>query len=259
MPRYRHEATLDFPVTPAPTRGQTKGEHILETLQSFAQATPAGTLLPSERALADHFHVSRMTVRGAVDELESKGFARRVPGRGTFVNHPQLTHSETFRSFSDDMRLRGLEPGSIGYSASTRRATRSIAASLGVEVGAETLHIERVRTADGEPMALERTNVSLDRFPGLRSQMSADQSLYDIIQRVYGIRLESARQRVSIARLSASDAAKLAVAEGEPAFLVERTALDNMGRVVEFGRSLYRGDRYAIEMHVGTPDSQPLT
>jgi GntR family transcriptional regulator len=248
--------TLDSVAAKLPASGQTKGERILETLQAFAQASPAGALLPSERALAEHFRVSRMTVRGAIDDLESKGFARRVPGRGTFVDHPQLTHSETFRSFSDDMRLRGLEPGAVGYRASTRGATRSVAAALGVEIGAETLHIERVRTADGEPMAIERTNVSLDLFPGLRSQMSADKSLYDIIQTVYGVRLESALQRVSIARLTATDAAKLAVSEGDPAFLVERTALDNMGRVVEFGRSLYRGDRYAIEMHVGAPNSQ---
>ncbi|MFC7485944.1 GntR family transcriptional regulator [Knoellia sp. CPCC 206453] len=255
MPRHRHEVTVDSLAAQPPKHGQTKGEHILEALQATAQATPAGSLLPSERALADHFRVSRMTVRGAVDELASKGFATRVPGRGTFVKHPQLTHSETFRSFSDDMRLRGLEPGSLGYRSSTRGATQAIATALGVEPGSEILHIERVRTADGEPMALERTNVSLDRFPGLRAQMSADESLYGLIQRLYGIRLESARQRVSISRLSARDATKLAVAEGDPAFLVERTALDNMGRVVEFGRSLYRGDRYAIEMHVGAASS----
>ena len=39
----------------------------------------------------------------------------------------------------------------------------------------------------------------------------------------------------------------------EPAFLVEQVAVDNMGNVVEYGRSLYRGDRYVIQMHVSRP------
>ncbi|NUR89323.1 MAG: UTRA domain-containing protein, partial [Nonomuraea sp.] len=71
-------------------------------------------------------------------------------------------------------------------------------------------------------------------------------------------RLRAAEQTVSIARLSPAEARRLLVPEYDPALLVERTATDPMGRVVEFGRSLYRGDRYAIHLHVSRSDDDPV-
>lgn len=250
MARRRHEDVGGAILAHLPSDGGSKGEQIVAALTAFAQQSEAGTLLPSERVLAEVLNVARMTVRGAIDDLEAKGFVKRVPGRGTFVAHPQLTHSEMFRSFSEDMRLRGMVPGASAYRATVRKASRAVAAALRIEPGSQVVHIERVRTADGVPMALERTNVPASLFPGLASRMDAGQSLYELIQTAYGVRLESALQRVSISILTAREAALLEAEEGAPAFLVERTALDNMGRVIEFGRSLYRADRYVIEMHV---------
>jgi GntR family transcriptional regulator len=230
-----------------------KGEHIKDVLTSLVHESRDGSLLPSERVLAERFGVARMTVRGVVNELEARGLVRRVAGRGTFVQHPTLTHSEIFRSFSEDMRNRGMTPGSRRYRARTRPAPRDVADRLGVDPGDQVHSIERVRTADGIPMALESTNLSAQRFPNLLAVMGKDDSLYEVLARVFDARLESAEQTVSIARLSPGQASRLEVPEYDPAFAVERVAVDNMGKVVEFGRSLYRGDRYVIQMHVSRP------
>lgn len=253
MPRPRHELGDVASDVFTADGDRPKGEHIKDVLAALVLESPDGSLLPSERVLAERFGVARMTVRGAVGELEDRGLVRRVAGRGTFVQHPTLTHSEIFRSFSDDMRHRGMTPGSRGYRARTRPAPRDVAARLGIETGAPAYFIERVRTADGIPMALERTNLSADRYPDLLGVMNRDESLYAILGKSFGVRLESAEQSVSIARLSPGEARRLEVPEYDPAFLIERVAVDNMGNVVEFGRSLYRGDRYAIKMHVSRP------
>ena len=254
VPRPRHEPTnvaLDALV--AHDDAPPKGEHIREVMTSLVLNSRDGALLPSERVLAERFGVARMTVRSAINVLESRGLVRRVPGRGTFVQHPRLTHSEIFRSFSEDMRMRGMVPGAKSFRLRTRPASREIAAKLGIEPGEPTHYIERVRTADGIPIALERTNLSAKRFPRIDERMGRDDSLYEVLAKVYRVRLESAEQTISIARLSASEARQLEVDDDTPAFLVERVAVDNMGRVVEFGRSLYRGDRYVIQMHVSRP------
>lgn len=253
MPRPRHEPSGVAPDLFVAEADRPKGERIKDVLAALVLESRDGSLLPSERVLAERFGVARMTVRGAMNELEARGLVRRDPGRGTFVQHPTLTHSEIFRSFSDDMRNRGMTPGSRSYRARTRPATREIAARLGVDPAAPVYSIERVRTADGLPMALERTNLSAERYPGLLTAMGRDESLYDVLARVFGVRLESAEQTVAIARLSPADARRLEVPEYDPAFLIERVSVDNMGNVVEFGRSLYRGDRYAIQMHVSRP------
>ncbi|SDU80808.1 GntR family transcriptional regulator [Jiangella alkaliphila] len=252
MPRPRHEPDGVAPDVFTGI-GRAKGAHIKDVLAALVQRSRDGSLLPSERVLAERFGVARMTVRGAIDDLVARGLVRRVSGRGTFVRRPTLTHSEIFRSFSEDMHDRGMTPGSRDYRARTRPATRDVADRLGVEPGTPVHSIERVRTADGVPMALERTNLPAERFAQLLTVMNRDESLYAVLARVFGVRLESAEQTVSIARLRPAEARRLEVPEDEAAFLIERVSLDAMGNVVEFGRSLYRGDRYAIQMQVSRP------
>ncbi|WP_433348766.1 GntR family transcriptional regulator [Micromonospora sp. CA-111912] len=253
MPRTRHEPSDGALESLLAEQNRGKGRHITDVLTALVLSSRDGALLPSERVLAERFGVARMTVRGSIDALETKGMVRRVPGRGTFVQHPTLTHSEIFRSFSEDMRMRGMTPGAKSYRARTRPATRTVATNLDIAPGEPTHYIERIRTADGIPMALERTNLATARFPTLLDVLGRDDSLYDILGRAFGVRLESARQTVTIARLTATEAKRLEVAEDDPAFLIERISVDNMGKVVEFGRSLYRGDRYAIRMRVSPP------
>lgn len=228
-----------------------KREQIKAALETFIRNSPPDSLVPSERVLAEQFNVARMTVRSVMNALESGGMIRRVPGRGAFVQHPRLVHSEIFRSFSEDMRLRGMVPGAKDFRITTEKADRACAHNLGVNPGDEIYFIERVRTADAIPMAIERTRLPAARFPGLTGKLYADDSLYQVLQTEYGVQLETAEQSVAIARLDAADARRLETVVNEPCFAVTRRAHDNMGKIVEFGRSLYRGDRYVIEMHVG--------
>ena len=46
---------------------------------------PAGTRLPSKRALAEHLRVSVITVEGAYSQLEAEGYLLALPRRGFFV------------------------------------------------------------------------------------------------------------------------------------------------------------------------------
>ena len=54
-------------------------------------ALPAGTRLPSKRALAEHLHVSVITVEGAYSQLEAEGYLQALPKRGFFVTAVEQT------------------------------------------------------------------------------------------------------------------------------------------------------------------------
>src|SRR4051794_41889154 len=71
-----------------------------------------GQAIPSERQLAGDLGVSRLTVRAALDDLVREGYLLRRRGAGTFVAEPKVPKAMTITSFSDDMRQRGLTPGS---------------------------------------------------------------------------------------------------------------------------------------------------
>ena len=64
-----------------------------QIVQQIEQMISDGTLnvgdrLPSERALAIQFGVSRMTLRRAIQLLEGRGLVEARSGRGTFVSRP---------------------------------------------------------------------------------------------------------------------------------------------------------------------------
>ena len=71
-----------------------------------------GDELPTERELTEFFGVSRMTIRQSISNLVHKGILYKIPGKGAFVSKEVIDKKFELESFSDDMRKRGLVPGS---------------------------------------------------------------------------------------------------------------------------------------------------
>ena len=125
-------------------------------------------------------------------------------------------------------------------------ASEVVARHLALVPGSPVVHLERVRTADGEPMALERTHLPAQRLPGLESADLTDASLYELLERRWGVRMADADQWASVVPLADEEAALLQVAPDQPALLFQRLTRDPGGAPVEYVRSLYRGDRYEV-------------
>jgi GntR family transcriptional regulator len=222
-----------------------KGDQIREILQTLARSLAAGTVLPSERVLAERFGVARMTVRQEVDRVVAEGLAARRPGGGTFVAEPRPTRMLT-SSFSRDMRDRGLTPGAKVLEHRVGTADETLARELEEPVGTPVLHLVRLRTADGEPMAIERTNLSLRRYPGLEDLDLADASLYDELSARWGVTLGMVSTSIVASPAGDSDAELLAIEPTTPCLIITSAPRTSSGEVIEFGRSTYRSDRYDI-------------
>jgi len=209
--------------------------------------------LPTERDLAKQFDVSRMTVRRALEQLVSEGRVYRVQGAGTFVTEPGIAKTIELTSFSEDMRRRGLRPGSTLLVARLTTAGAEIGYALGLSPAEEVYHLERVRTADGVPMCIENVYLPATLFPGLLDEPMTG-SLYEVIERRYRIQAERAEQVVRATVLDEREAKLLGVAPFSAALHVERTAFDQRGRAVERAVSTYRSDRYSYHLTVRRPD-----
>ena len=72
----------------------------------------------------------------------------------------------TITSFSDDMRQRGLTPGSRTLEFRTIPAGARLGRILYVSPSEPVLSVKRLRLADGEPMAVELLHVPESLFPG---------------------------------------------------------------------------------------------
>jgi GntR family transcriptional regulator len=226
-------------------RDRPKGDQIHEILETLARSLTAGTVLPSERVLAERFGVARMTVRQEVDRVVAEGLAARRPGGGTFVTEPRPARMLT-SSFSQDMRARGITPGAKVLEHRVGTADETLAGELEQPVGSPVLFLFRLRTADGEPMAIERTNLSLQRYPGLEDVDLETASLYDELSRRWGVTPGMVSASIVAAPPDESDAELLGIDTSTPCLIITSAPRTSSGEVIEFGRSIYRSDRYDI-------------
>jgi GntR family transcriptional regulator len=231
---------------PALEREQRKREQLQEILEGVIASLEPGALLPSERLLKERYSVARGTVVQAIEALVARGLVYRVQGSGTFVAEPKFRQPLTLTSFTEDMRARGMTPGSVVRSQAIVPASEVVARHLALVPGTPVVHLERVRTADGEPMALERTHLPAQRLPGLEDADLTDASLYELLEGTWGVRVAEADQWASVVRVTEDEAGLLHVSAEQPALLFQRVTRDPAGTPVEYVRSLYRGDRYEV-------------
>ncbi|WP_406134841.1 GntR family transcriptional regulator [Streptomyces sp. NBC_01089] len=228
---------------------QAKHEELrLALLTDIAGAAPHAPL-PTERDISARYGVSRNTVRQAMDALEAAGNVYRVQGAGTFVSPAVVSKSLTLTSFSEDMRERGLEPGTRLLAAETVRAGRRIGERLATTPDMEVVRVSRLRLADGSPMCLETVHLPARRVPGL---LEADLtgSLYTLLSERYQLDIRSAQQIVRSVDLGDTESALLGVPPGSAGLRVERVGLDHRETPVEATTTIYRADLYDIRFTV---------
>ncbi len=97
---------------------ETQVRHLI-----VAALIPAGTVLPSVRALATDLGCSVITTRRAYQELEQQGLIRTLPGRGTIVAEVPEDVRRSYRLAPIEQSLRGAlrEARSAGLSANDVR------------------------------------------------------------------------------------------------------------------------------------------
>ncbi|MFD8494082.1 GntR family transcriptional regulator [Amycolatopsis xylanica] len=232
--------------SPSGMRGQREPKYwaLKQHLLDLLDALPPGAPIPTERALAGEFTVSRTTVRQALADLTAEGRLHRVQGKGTFAAEPKLAQRLQLSSYTEDMRAQGREPSSKLLDIDEMPVEADLAKLLGIRVGAKILRLRRLRLADAEPMALETTHLPMARFRGLRKHVSAGGSLYAVLREHYGVEMERAEETIETALAGPQEAELLGADVGMPMLLLSRHSFGVDGKPVEYVRSIYRGDRY---------------
>ena len=121
-----------------------------------------------------------MTVRRAIDSLVADAVLARRQGSGTYVAQPKMDVQARMTSFTEEMRQRGMIPGSRLIRAEQLLATPDVAAWLGISIHDRVHFVHRVRLADGVPMAVEKTWVAVDSAPTLISH-GVPESMYQAL------------------------------------------------------------------------------
>nr|WP_221308144.1 GntR family transcriptional regulator [Nocardiopsis mwathae] len=226
---------------------------VKKLLLELIEAMPAGNPVPPERALATQFGTSRTTVRQALTEMVVEGRLLRIQGKGTFVAKPKVAQVLQLTSYTQEMRAHGLHPATRILDVSYINADDQLAELLAIRSGGRVLRIERLRLANGEPMAVETAHLAARRFPGLRRQLDRYASLYEALASAYDVRLAEAEATIETVLATPNEARLLGVDVGLPLVLHSQHSFDADGNPVEWVRSLYRGDRYKFVTRLRPP------
>lgn len=211
----------------------------------------AGEKIPSERALAVEFNVSRMTVRNAIEQLIADGILKRDSTRGTVVALPKISRNTVALSgLSQILREQGIDVSTklIGFEvipSSTKVANR-----LNIISSAFVNCIMRVRLVDSEPVIYETVYIPHSLAPLNLEDVKETKSLYALLSNKYGVKPVRASQTIELIRANEAESEYLNVPMREPLLLLEGIAYSDTGIPIEFARSVSRGDRIRIHSKI---------
>jgi GntR family transcriptional regulator len=216
--------------------------------------------IPSQSELSTEFEASQMTVRKALSILLSDGCLYSIPGKGVFTsqNKPNAELGGAV-GFTEQMRRLGAAVTSSVLEARVVPAPTTIAATLRVDVNAPVYRICRVRSVDGEPVAIQTSTIRVEPCPGLLNRDLSTESLFDVFRETYHLVIRGGAGSVE-ARLADESECRLLHASDPSAVLVtDRVTMVEDGGwssggaafsalPLEYVLSVYRGDRYRLDI-----------
>ena len=175
-----------------------------------------------------------------------------MQGRGTFVSKPRIhrkfASGRGTASFTETCKEYGMVPGARLLNRQIVPVRKDEEAFFHVGPEALLIYIQRLRTADGQPVFLENLFLPYEPYKSLMSENLNDVSMFDTIERISGLRpATTSCQRIEAVRASAEQAQLLNLSLGEPLLYLNAYFHDQYDHPLCIGRQYYIGSRYMFE------------
>jgi DNA-binding GntR family transcriptional regulator len=209
---------------------------------------PVGTRIESEVSLAERLGISRPTLRRAMQELVEAGALTRKPGLGTVVVRPAMHRPIELTSLYDDLAKAGRKPETEVLELEVVPASDAMALALRIPPRSAVTSMRRLRSTNGEPLALMHNVVPVQVARIGKSELQK-RGLYTLLREV-GAHPSSANEVIGARVATRDEASILGVKSGDAVLTMTRSTWGLDGRGLEYGSHIYRADRYAFEQSV---------
>ena len=216
-------------------------DHAVEGILWYIQhhQLAGGDRLPAERVLCEEIGVSRTALRAGITRLISCGTLESRRGSGTYVCPPKPLNifQETW-NYTQAVERVGLKSTARLVWSKVVYADIDFAQKAQIDLGMPLFCIRRVRVVNGSPASIETAHVNLSLCPSLTEHDFECESLYDVLLKEGGVRVEHGREHISISRLNVEEAELLQQEEGTPVFYESSIEFDKDMRFVEHCKSV---------------------
>ncbi|MGN0479727.1 MAG: GntR family transcriptional regulator [Hominenteromicrobium sp.] len=214
-----------------------------------------GQNIPTEFELQELYGVSRITVRQAIQVLEQEGLVIRARGKGTVVARQQKIKEllSRIRSFTEEMRDRGMTPGTKFAQVMRVQADEKLADIFSCPVGETLYRVRRVRTANGRAIVLFDTYLSGRHEIPLENERYFG-SLYELLEQQGLSAPVGIEEQFEAVTADETIAEALGIPVGAPVMKRVRTAFDQDLAVQEYTVSYYDAAQYTYVVYAGVTD-----
>ncbi len=219
-----------------------------------------GHQIPSENELIKTFQVSNTTARKSLLDLESKGWVKRIKGKGTFVLNRTSDHKlirtlgsivATRRGFHESLINEGFTPKNIVLEKTIlHEGVSSEITGRHYIINAPVLKVHQLRYADDEIIKEEIKYIALELCPRIQ-RLPTEISYFKVYENTYQLRIAEIKQDLSVNIMEPDSKNNLELTSPMPMFVLNSAVISSTDEVIELENSLYRGDKYkfAIEAY----------
>lgn len=214
---------------------------LLEKIQNGEY--PENQLIPTEMELAEHYQVSRPTLRQAVQALVDEGYLEKRKKRGTIVTQPKIQQEFThvIESFDSEMNRKGMIPKTKILNFQPTTANQEVAENLNLSLGAPVYKLTRLRYAEDKPVVLVTSYIPSELFPKFQAVDFTKEKMYQVFEEM-GHPIRTVTRKLEVIKADETISDLLDVAEDDPLFYFHTKGFSDDRLPVEYSISKYRGD-----------------
>lgn len=214
----------------------------------------AGDQIPAEHELSRQYHVSRSTVRQAVQELVNNGTLVKIHGKGTFIAEPKhkfnvgsfysfsdLAHDMSFDSHTKILCFREIEhPG------------EHVCRRLQLNSDETVYYLSRVRCIENAPVLLENTYVPKKMVPFFDVLKVEQEGIYKYLEKEFGIHDLEGTERFTAYNPTPEEKQILKIYDNDPCIRIRRL-LYHQEKPLEYTVSILKNGSFQLEAVISSP------
>lgn len=205
-----------------------------------------GDKIPKQDEYALKYHVSRLTVRKAIDDLVRKKILQTEKGKGTFVREiaKKAYSYKRLAGFSSNVVSSEIKVHSKVINIAEIKADKSVAKHLQIEENSEVVLIERLRYSNDCCVAFQKSYFLKERVKNIDfvKENLNENSLYDVLRQKAGIEMSYLDEKFRAIRANEEISGYFNVEEGDPILYVKRIAYDANNVPIEYGNNYESSD-----------------